>query len=342
MFVDLQLLLQAARAALVNQQGQYAQWLLDYAIILAADTSTPPTPFPYEVALALDRGLVREANEDCVLALHGIRSQTQDAFGFFVVCDGMGGHINGLQAAHLAVQTTCEALLPHLIDDGFLTHEQWRQVLVDAVQQANRAIFRRNQSLRHSSGEGPYAQRQISTSQTSLMGTTLAAALCLGETAYLVNVGDSRIYRYTPAQGLTRETHDHSVVAALLANRLITEEEVYTHPQRNRITRSLGTNALVEVDSFEVPLQADTILLLCSDGLWEATRDHCLEAVLATPGATASFMTRQCIQLAKQGGGKDNVSCIVAQMQRRTHDISTLTTTILDPVNSLNRVVASS
>jgi PPM family protein phosphatase len=336
--VDMSLFLKNVQAALLNQQYQHAHSLLDYAIKLAENHSYPPPPYPLDVGIGLHRGSVRQNNEDCVLALQGTLSNAQDVFGLFIVCDGMGGHIHGQEAAHLAIQTILEYIFPFLI--GRNAPSNWERILADGICQANRAIYSQNQSMQQSLAMKERPVRDMTTSQIGMMGTTVTATLLLGREAYVANVGDSRTYLYTFKAGLRRVTRDHSVVAELLANGMIKkEEEIYTHPQRNRITRALGTNASVEVDSFVVSLQEDAILLLCSDGLWEMTRDRKIAEILASPWANASTMANQLVQLANGGGGRDNIGEIIVQMQRPA-DISMAVTTIIDPVGALTQPVS--
>lgn len=314
--VNMSLLLQNVQAALLNQQHRHAHFLLDYAIKLAGNGSDSPSISPLDVGIALHRGNVRQDNEDCVLAFQGTLSKTQEAFGLFIVCDGMGGHASGQEAAHLALQTILEHIFPSLMNYSVLSN--WQLILANSIRRANQVIYAQNQLQQQSPVLREMAVREQITSQMSMMGTTVTAALLLGSEAYIANVGDSRTYLYAEETGLRRVTRDHSFVAELLAKGFITEEEIYTHRQRNQITRALGTSASVEVDTFVVPLQEGTILLLCSDGLWEMTRDHKIEKMLASPGADASTMANQLVQLANNGGGRDNIGGIVIQVQQVT------------------------
>ena len=174
--------------------------------------------------------------------------------------------------------------------DGFLP------LLVEGVQSANQAVYQRNQG------------------QRDTMGTTMTAALVIDTTSYVAHTGDSRCYLYRPSAGLSQITHDHSLVAALVDVHVIEPDDIYTHPMRNLIYRSLGEKASVEVDGSTVPLAAGDSLLLCSDGLWEMVRDPQIAAILSEPASDPSRTARALIQAALAGGGEDNVSVIVVKV----------------------------
>lgn len=334
MSVDMSLFLQNVYAAFVNQQYQHAQFLLEYAMKLS-DTSALASLLDADVSIGLHRGCVREANEDCVLAVHGT-TPLSHSFGLFVVCDGMGGHTHGQEAAHLAIRTLLEYMLPLFMRNTVLSDRE--RFFVDGIQQANRAIYVQNQLLEQ---QLVACGVPIDTAQIRRMGTTITAVLLFDGVAYVANVGDSRTYLYDRSdRSLKKVTKDHSLVAQFLADGLLQEEEIYTHPQRNQITRALGTEPFVTVDTFVVPLRGDEILLLCSDGVWEMLRDRAIEKVLASPWAHASSMTDQLVRLANDGGGADNIGCIVIQFPKRP-DISTMKTALLDPVEVLTRLTSS-
>jgi serine/threonine protein phosphatase PrpC len=164
------------------------------------------------------------------------------------------------------------------------------------VESANQAVYERNRQ------------------QQTVMGTTMTVALLIETTAYVAHVGDSRLYLYREPTGLAQLTHDHSVVAALVEAGIIAPDDIYTHPRRNQIYRSLGEEAPIEVDTATVPLAADDILLLCSDGLWEMVRDQQIAAILTASLPAPTDTAHALVQAALTGGGEDNVSAIVAQV----------------------------
>ncbi len=250
-----------------------------------------------------DPGIKRKhkPNEDSLFAAQGERannSQTQH-FGLFVVADGMGGHSNGQDASRLAIQTIVNSMLPRLSSNEPLNENALVNVLVDGVQEANAAVHQHNMELRAD------------------MGTTMTAALVVGDMAYVANVGDSRTYLYREPQGLRKVTNDHSVVASLVEAGIIKPDDIYTHPKRNQIYRSLGEKPVIDVDSFTVQLQPGDKLLLCSDGLWDMVRDPLIQQVMAQvpdPAQTGNAL----IKAALDGGGEDNVSVIVVSVTEAT------------------------
>ncbi len=253
-----------------------------------------------EVGSGWDVGIKRkkQPNEDSMVAMQGtcIYNNALLPFGLLVVADGMGGHAAGQEASYLAVQAMVQWVAPHIAGVNAMSDELLAELLADGVRQANLAVCQRSQEV------------------GSDMGTTITAALVLDSNAYVVNVGDSRTYLYREGAGLRQITHDHSLVARLVAAGRITPDEVYTHPDRNQVYRGLGDKRNVEVDSFMLTLQTGDRLLLCSDGLWEMVRDPEIARILQhlewNPAQTSSAL----IQSALNGGGLDNISAIVAQV----------------------------
>lgn len=254
-----------------------------------------------------DPGIKRKhkPNEDSLLAIQGARTNNAQPqqFGLFVVADGMGGHANGQDASRLAIQTIINYLAPILAQGNESSDEAFMKLLGDGVQQANQAVHQHNQE------------------QRADMGTTMTAALVVDSMAYVANVGDSRTYLYREPAGLAKITNDHSVVASLVDAGVIKPDDIYTHPKRNQIYRSLGEKPVVEVDTFKVQLQAGDKLLLCSDGLWDMVRDPEIQRVMHAPILDPEQTGNALIKAALEGGGEDNVSVIVVQITEDTKGI---------------------
>jgi len=247
-----------------------------------------------------DPGIRRKyrPNEDSLFVMQGAMPSTSPStpptpFVLLVVADGMGGQGHGRTASRLAVQSLV-AYMSSSLSTQQSAPASLLALLRAGIQEANRVVYERN--LRQHLG----------------MGTTLMAVLLSETTASVAHVGDSRLYRYRPPTGLAQITRDHSVVAALVTAGIIEPDEIYTHPYRNQLYRSLGEQATVDVETTTLALAAGDILLVCTDGLWEMVRDQQIAAILTTPMPTPMDTAHALIQAALAGGGADNVSAIVA------------------------------
>jgi len=255
-----------------------------------------------EIGYQLDPGISRKdrPNEDTLYVMQGTipsdsPSTPSTPFILLLVADGMGGQGNGQLASRLAVQSMVGYMTGSLYSYRG-SRESLLSLLSASVQYANQIVYERNQQ------------------QHTVMGTTMTVALLIESSAYIAHVGDSRFYLSRQPAGLTQITRDHSVVAALVARGDIAPEDIYTHPRRNEINRSLGSKASVEVDVSTVQLVDGDVLLLCSDGLWEMAFDQQIASILAKPMPTLTDTAQALIQAALAGGGKDNVSAIVARV----------------------------
>jgi len=247
-------------------------------------------------------GNVRQVNEDSFVVLEVTRVQESRGIplGLYVVADGMGGHRAGEIASRTVNKIITEKVLNAEVIPGLASatrrlDETPASVLSGAIQEANRIL-------------NTAAQRQGSD-----MGTTLTAALIIGDTATIANVGDSRTYLWR--DGVLRQvTEDHSLVASLVKAGVLKPEEVRTHPGRNQVLRSLGVKPDVEPDIFTETLQRGDRLILCSDGLWEMVRDPEISRIVAR-ARSPQEACRALIQKAKDAGGDDNITVIVVKME---------------------------
>jgi len=226
-------------------------------------------------------------------AVGHVRAINQDDFGagddLFVLADGMGGHRGGEVASAEAVAGVLGSF-----DD------RTRAGLARAVDRANQAVF----------------GRAAGDVDLFGMGTTLCALALArsegGDVLAVANVGDSRVYRYGDGR-LTQVSDDHSLVADLVRAGDLTEEEAARHPQRNILTRALGIESALSVDTWELPIQADDRYLLCSDGLFNEIDDDRIAALLAghdNPELTAATLVRAAVD----AGGHDNVTALVVDV----------------------------
>ncbi len=237
-----------------------------------------------------DKGDTRSHNEDSILTL--VLSETA---GLFVVADGLGGHADGQLASEVVVKSMEQ-----------FARAEWQQ-----LQQADGATI--HSTLKRWVLQANQRVLDTAYARGSNMGSTLTAALILNGIAYIANVGDSRTYLARDKQ-LVPITRDHSLVASLIAANLLNEEEIYTHPQRNQIFRSLGADAKVEADIFEQLLMPNDKLLLCSDGLWEMIRKPQLETLVSDTNDPKQ-LCKTLVAIANKNGGEDNISIVVIRAE---------------------------
>ena len=232
-----------------------------------------------------DVGLRRHENQD-IFSL-----EQMNGYLAAVVCDGMGGAEGGQIASSLAVETFMKELRALLRED--MSVEQLRELASFCVAQANTAVY----------------QRSIEDEDCRGMGTTLVSAVAGEQGTIVCNVGDSRAYLLRSG-GITRITHDHSVVQTLVENGNITAEEARTHPNRNLITRALGTEEITQCDAFEVSLAQGDKLLLCTDGLVVTATDEDICRAVCAEESTEKNLD-ELIALAKAQGAPDNVTVVL-------------------------------
>ncbi len=292
-------------------QGTLANTLVDQGHTYVIEQPQPAQiAFPNGVHLVVsshsDAGTVRrsEPNEDSTLALlfERVHESISAPIGLFVMADGMGGHANGQGASRATIALISERIVRELImpplstekageSNKQLDEDSLLALLHGAIEDANTALCQMNQR------------------DKSDMGSTLTGFMIVGDHAYIFNVGDSRTYMLRDEK-LYQLTHDHSLVGQLVAGGLIEPDDVYTHPQRNQIFRSIGDKLNVQIDLFKQQVHPGDILLSCSDGLWEMVRDPQITDILnhATDPQTACM---QLIEAANANGGEDNVSAVV-------------------------------
>jgi PPM family protein phosphatase len=226
-------------------------------------------------AVRTDAGRKRRRNEDAYVV----------APPLFVVADGMGGAQAGEVAARLATAAFHEY---HEADEL-----EAEQRVVAIIQEANRRIFER---------------ARVDT-EVSGMGTTVTAALVEGDRIVIGHVGDSRAYRLRGGR-LEQLTNDHSLVADLVRGGRISPEEAEIHPQRSVITRALGSDREVDVDSVAVDAEPGDVYLLCSDGLTTMVTD---EEILDIVGRAKSLENagKDLVKAANRRGGEDNITVVL-------------------------------
>jgi PPM family protein phosphatase len=220
------------------------------------------------------------------------RRRNEDSFvidpPLFAVADGMGGAQAGEVASRLAAAAFREF---HDADD--LDPEKR---LAAIIKEANRRIY----------------ERAADDAQVSGMGTTITAALVAADALVIGHVGDSRAYRLRGGK-FEQLTDDHSLVADLVRSGRITPEEADAHPQRSVITRALGTDSEVDVDTFTVPAESDDLFLICSDGLTTMVDDEQIRD-LVTRAQDLEQAGKGLVKAANKAGGEDNITVVLFRL----------------------------
>ena len=231
----------------------------------------------------------REHNEDAVLTLN------KDTHHLFVVADGMGGVEGGEVASKITVESLEETFIN--VDPASVNHER---ILRGGIMNANQTMVKRAE-------ENPAFEG---------MGTTVTALLTDGRKATIANIGDSRAYVFR--NGILHQiTTDHSLIQEYFEAGRLRKEELWNHPKRNIITRSLGATRAVEseIDIYKLDVKAGDLLLLCSDGLTDYVREEKIKQILnsfsfETPEKLCEKLFREAIH----NETRDNVSIIIVKV----------------------------
>lgn len=257
--------------------------------------------------LRTDVGLVRSENQDfgaCTTAEE--ETQSHPGGRLLIVADGMGGHRGGATASRLAAETVKAQFLGSETTDI-------PTALKESLTRANARIFSEAQSNPELRG----------------MGTTTSVLAVRGDRGWLAHVGDSRIYLVRNDR-ITQLTEDHSLVATMVREGLLTSAEAETHPRRNVLQRSMGVAEEVEVDvRGPIELQEGDVFILCSDGLHGLVKENELKEIARKPIEAAAD---EFLQKALERGAPDNVTVIVARVEV-TDDLDD---TVVDKVSRLD------
>jgi len=247
--------------------------------------------FVVQAVLKTDVGKVRAENQDFgTLTTSQEEARSQAGGRLLIVADGMGGHRGGATASRLAADTVKTEYLGSGTGDPAIA-------LTEALALANARIFAESQTNPDLRG----------------MGTTTSALVVRGSQAWFAHVGDSRIY-LVRGENIQQLTDDHSLVATMVREGLLTTKEAETHPRRNVLQRSVGVGEEVEADvrgPFEVK-ENDTFIL-CSDGLHGLVR---AEEMLRMSKLPLEQSASEFVKIALERGAPDNVTVIVARVVR--------------------------
>lgn len=254
-------------------------------------------PSQYIAACAQSVGLQRDHNEDSLFMLNTILADGANdiPFGIFIVADGMGGHEHGEVASSTAARVMADHLISRL----------YRRFLgIEARPQP--------ESLQEIM-EGGVAESQAAvTNRAPGGGTTLTAALAVGDQIVLAHVGDSRAYLILPSGEIHPITQDHTYVQRMIELGNITEEEARVHPQRNVLYRAVGQTDPLHPDVHTHLLPHPGYLMICSDGLWGVVPDAEIFRIIHA-SATVVDACQKLVDAANQEGGPDNISVVLVQ-----------------------------
>ncbi len=227
-------------------------------------------------AAATDPGRRRRRNEDAYVVEPPL----------FAVADGMGGAQAGEIAARIAASVLRES-----------PGRSGEEAVVELIKEANRRVY----------------EAAVGDEARSGMGTTITAALVESDRVQIGHVGDSRAYRVRDGR-LEQLTEDHSLVAELVRSGKLSPEEADAHPQRSVITRTVGTDPDVDVDTFSVEALPGDVFMICSDGLTTMVDDDAILALVEKNRADLDRAAKALVDAANKGGGEDNITIVLFEI----------------------------
>jgi protein phosphatase len=288
--------------AMQRQYASVQDMLTDFSLLPSAPP--PARSLKPSHGQATHPGQKHNRNEDAVVTFTFDKEQEGRSvpIGFYLVADGMGGHDAGDLASRTVNQTVTDWIINAKVLPDLRKATRQLQVedvpgelLTQAIQQTNEVLLRHGQT------------------ESSDLGSTVTAALIIGDVALIASVGDSRTYLLRDGR-LDQITQDHSLVARLVDAGVIKPEDMRSHPQRNQIYRCLGHKPDVEVDTFTRQLQVGDVLVLCSDGLWEMVLDDEIQRIIETTRSPQKACDA-LVEAANRAGGEDNIAVIVVEME---------------------------
>lgn len=233
-------------------------------------------------------GMVREQNEDSLLVLEKLLPE----FNVFAVADGMGGHNAGEVASKMAIREIEDFFKDHQRDRDFIISREYIGQLISHI---NMKIYERANSEPHLKG----------------MGTTLTLIIHFKRTIHIAHIGDSRAYRINN-QEIQQLTEDHSLVAGLIKEGKITKEEAQVHPQKNVITRALGTDIEIQADVYRYKISDGETIMICSDGLTNSLTEAEIKNIV-NRNDSLQKAADDLVEQANISGGRDNITVILFQ-----------------------------
>lgn len=251
-----------------------------------------------------DIGKNRQNNEDCYLA--------DVENNLFIVADGMGGHKAGEIASKTAIDNFTQYFKKNFDKKNFIFYEAAKtpdkknkeiddniqKILIESAGYANEKIYKLGLECDDFSG----------------MGTTLTGLFIFNSNAFVIHIGDSRLYLFRE-NSLNLLTEDHTLVFALYKSGAISYEDTFSHPKRNYLTGVLGENEISSLECFKFKMQENDIILICSDGLNSMIKDSSIKDTLEkSQGKSARIIAKKFIERANKNGGVDNITVIIIKI----------------------------
>lgn len=291
---DVQTLVQQTKAGAYTNVGQFKA-----ALGLLTVQAQQPADIDLRLGRRTDVGATRQLNEDSLLTLElGQFGQSLAApLGIYAVADGMGGHAAGEIASSMVIESLARRaaaeLLMSWIARAPISPEGITQWMRKATQVANEQVYQKRQE---SGGD---------------MGSTLVWAVVTPQTIHVAHVGDSRAYLVYD-QRLRQITVDHSQVQQLVDIGRLTPEQARTHPQKHVLSRCMGNEPDVQVDTVQIPLEPGMRLMLCSDGLTDMLTEPIISQIIDSASCAQQACDR-LVEAANRAGGQDNISIILVE-----------------------------
>ena len=232
-----------------------------------------------------DVGVKRKSNQDFVFSSD---EPVGNLPNLYIVADGMGGH----RAGDFASRYTVEAFTDTVRNSR---EENPISIIDEAVNVANLALI----------------DKASENVEMKGMGTTLVVATVIGDSIYIANVGDSRLYLVN--EEIQQITRDHSLVAEMVNMGEIDKKSARTHEKKNIITRAIGAASELVADYFEIEYSSGDIILMCSDGLTNMVEDEDIKNII-NKGEELDLTAHKLVDTANNNGGKDNISVLLVRL----------------------------
>lgn len=238
-------------------------------------------------AFKSDRGIIRDTNEDYCNIVTGY----PDVPLSFVIADGMGGHNSGEVASKMAVDIVSKFIVDY--PESFKDEKIITDSITTAMLNANEKIF--YDASEQESNHG--------------MGTTLIVAVILEDKLFLGHVGDSSAFLIRENE-IEKLTTDHTYIQELIKNGTITHEEAVNHPKRNVLTRAIGCEQNITIDSYVYSIRKNDVILLCTDGLTNMVNENEIKDTINN-NQDAEKICSTLVEIANSRGGDDNVTVMI-------------------------------